>query len=167
MGYPGRMHIDTRHFRSALGWFATGVTIITARRSDGELFGITANSFNSVSLDPPLVLFSLDRRALSLAAFEDAGCFAINVLREEQEELSSLFARQGAAKFANLDYEIWETGAPVLSGTLASFDCRTRSTHDGGDHIIFLGHVVRYRADDHGRPLLYFRGKYSRIHDIH
>ena len=161
------MTFDFRHYRTALGWFATGVTIITARSSAGDLIGITANSFNTVSLDPPLVLFSLDRRALSLPAFEDAGAFAINVLNEDQKELSSLFATQGASKFASIAYEVWDTGAPIIPHTLASFECRTRSTHDGGDHVIFVGHVVRYRADDHGRPLLYFRGKYSRLHDIH
>lgn len=161
------MTFDPRHLRNALGWFATGVTIVTARSSAGELIGITANSFNTVSLDPPLVLFSLGRRALSLPLFEDAGAFAINVLSEDQKELSSVFATQGAAKFDNLAYEVWETGAPILPHTLASFECRTRSTHDGGDHVIFVGHVMRYRSDDHGRPLLYFRGKYSRLHDIH
>lgn len=161
------MTFDPRHYRTALGWFATGVTIITARSSAGDLIGITANSFNTVSLDPPLVLFSLGRRAFSLPAFEDAGAFAINVLSEDQKDLSGLFATQGAAKFSGVEYEIWDTGAPIISGTLASFECRTRSTHDGGDHVIFVGHVVRYRSDDHGKPLLYFRGKYSRLHDIH
>lgn len=161
------MTLDGREFRNALGWFATGVTIITTVTPKGEPIGITANSFNSVSLDPPLVVFSLDRRAFSLAQFQESGVFAINVLCEDQKDLSAAFARAGHPKWDGVKFEIWDTGSPILDGTLASFDCRLHATHDGGDHIVFLGNVLRMRAAPEGRPLLYFRGKYMKIGDIH
>jgi flavin reductase (DIM6/NTAB) family NADH-FMN oxidoreductase RutF len=161
------MTIDNREFRTALGWFATGVTIVTTVTPTGDLVGITANSFNSVSLDPPLVLFSLDRRAYSLKLFEEAGVFAINVLGEDQKELSSTFARAGAPKWDGVRFEVWDTGAPIIEDTLASFDCRVQAVHDGGDHVIFLGRVLRMRSTQEGRPLLYFRGRYNKIGEIH
>lgn len=161
------MTIDNREFRTALGWFATGVTVVTTVTPTGELVGITANSFNSVSLDPPLVLFSLDRRAYSLKLFQEAGVFAINVLDEDQKELSATFARAGAPKWDGVRFEVWDTGAPIIEGTLASFDCRIEAVHDGGDHIIFLGRVLRMRSTHEGRPLLYFRGRYNKIGEIH
>ncbi len=160
------MNVDPKSFRAALGSFATGVTIVTSIKADGSLLGITASSFNSVSLDPPLVLFSLARGAFSLKDFQEAGCFAINVLSEHQRDLSNLFAKARADKWSGVAYETWETGAPILPGSLANLDCRTRSTHDGGDHVIFVGEVVRMEAEAHGRPLLFFRGAYTQIGDI-
>ena len=147
-------------FRSALGMFATGVTIVTARTADGRCVGLTANSFNSVSLDPPLVLFSLHRAAYSLGAFTDGGHFAVNILSETQRELSQRFAKALVDKWSGVDYEIWETGAPILKGCIAAFECRTRALYDGGDHVIFLGEVLRLRCEIEGRPLLYYRGRY-------
>lgn len=155
--------IDAQAFRGALGCFATGITIVTAVSPSGELLGVTANSFNSVSLDPPLVLFSLHRAAYSLGAFAEGGHFAVNILREEQQELSIRFARALGDKWQGIDYEVWSTGAPILSGCLASFECRTRALYDGGDHVIFLGEVLRLRSSSEGRPLLYFRGRYGGI----
>ncbi|MDY0885873.1 flavin reductase family protein [Dongia soli] len=157
------MPIDQREFRAALGHFATGITVVTARAKNGELLGITANSFNSVSLVPPLVLFSLDRRALSLAAFEEAGGFAINVLDDTQSDLSRNFARAMGDKWSGVDYEQWETGSPILTSCLANFDCRTYAIHDGGDHRIFIGEVLRFSAQPEGNPLLYFRGGYAAL----
>ena len=155
--------LDAQVFRSALGCFATGITIVTAVAPTGEPLGVTANSFNSVSLDPPLVLFSLHRAAYSLGAFTEGGHFAVNILREEQRDLSIRFAQAGADKWSGLDYETWSTGAPIITGCLASFECRTRALYDGGDHVIFLGQVLQLRAMDGGRPLLYFRGRYRAI----
>jgi flavin reductase (DIM6/NTAB) family NADH-FMN oxidoreductase RutF len=155
--------IDAQAFRTALGCFATGITVVTAVSPSGELLGVTANSFNSVSLDPPLVLFSLHRAAYSLGAFAEGGHFAVNILREEQQELSVRFARPLGDKWRGIEYEVWSTGAPILSGCLASFECRTRALYDGGDHVIFLGEVLRLRSSGEGRPLLYFRGRYSGI----
>jgi flavin reductase (DIM6/NTAB) family NADH-FMN oxidoreductase RutF len=157
--------LDAQAFRTALGCFATGITIVTAVAPAGEPLGVTANSFNSVSLDPPLVLFSLHRAAYSLGAFAEGGHFAVNILREEQRDLSIRFAQAGGDKWSGLDYETWSTGAPIITGCLAAFECRTRALYDGGDHVIFLGQVLRLRATDGGRPLLYFRGRYRTISD--
>lgn len=163
MGLDGdAMTIDPRMFRDTLGCFATGVTIVTSVAPDGELLGITANSFNSVSLDPPLVLFSLHRRAFSLPAFEQAGFFAINVLRDSQKRLSNVFAKALVDKWSGVDYEIWESGCPILTDCLASFECETQATHDGGDHVIFIGKVKRMSCND-GAPLLYYRGSYCSL----
>jgi len=160
------MSFDARSFRQALGCFATGITVVTSVGLDGEYLGFTANSFNSVSLDPPLVLFSLDRGAYSLKAFEAAGVFAINILREDQEAVSIAFARALSNKWDGVRTEIWQTGSPILIDALASFDCETTSMHDGGDHVIFVGRVLRLRAGVDGRPLLYFRGAYRQINEV-
>ena len=160
------MSFDPRSFRQALGCFATGITVVTSVGLDGEYLGFTANSFNSVSLDPPLVLFSLDRGAYSLKAFEAAGVFAINILREDQEAVSIAFARALSNKWEGVRTEIWQTGSPILVDALASFDCETISMHDGGDHVIFVGRVLRLRAGVDGRPLLYFRGAYRQINEL-
>ena len=153
--------LDYQAFRTALGCFATGITVVTAVGPSGELLGITANSFNSVSLEPPLVLFSLHRAAYSLGAFSDGGYFAVNVLREDQRDLSARFAQALVDKWGGVAYERWDTGCPILLGCLANFECRTRSLYDGGDHVIFLGEVLRLRCDPTGRPLLYFLGAYG------
>ncbi|HXV25064.1 MAG TPA: flavin reductase family protein [Alphaproteobacteria bacterium] len=155
--------LDPQAFRLALGCFTTGITVVTAVAPSGEFLGITANSFNSVSLDPPLVLFSLHRAAYSLGAFTDGGHFAVNILAEDQQELSIRFARALGDKWSGIDYEVWETGAPILKGCLASFECRTRALYDGGDHVIFLGEVLNLRTAGKGRPLLYFRGSYRSL----
>ena len=155
--------LDSLSFRSALGCFATGITIVTALTPSGEPLGLTANSFNSVSLDPPLVLFSLNRAAYSLGSFQEGGHFAVNVLRENQRDLSARFATTSIDKWSGVDFETWETGCPILAGSLAIFECRTRALHDGGDHVIFLGEVLRLRCDLGGRPLVYFRGVYRAL----
>jgi len=155
------MSLDSKEFRFALGNFPTGVTVITSVADSGELLGATANSFSSVSLDPPLVLFSLDRGAYSLDAYLNAGVFAVNVLSEAQQDLSNRFARALEDKWVGVDYETWETGSPILPGTLASFDCRVWNTYDGGDHVIFVGEVLRMSRDTDAHPLVFFRGQYG------
>jgi len=155
--------IEQTDFRDALGCFGTGVTIITARTAEGELLGVTASSFNSVSLDPPLVLFSLHKKAYSLPAYLKASGFAVNVLTQGQEEMSNRFARALEDKWANTDYDTWETGSPILPGCLANFDCETSATYEGGDHMIFLGRVLRMRCHPKGEPLMFYRGGYSRL----
>jgi flavin reductase (DIM6/NTAB) family NADH-FMN oxidoreductase RutF len=155
--------LDPEAFRHALGHFATGITIVTAVAPSGELLGVTANSFNSVSLDPPLVLFSLHRAAYSLGAFTEGGHFAVNILREDQQEMSVRFAKALNDKWNGVEYEVWETGAPILKNCLAVFECRTRALYDGGDHVIFLGEVLRLRCAGDGRPLLYFRAGYRAL----
>lgn len=155
--------IDTLDFRQGLGCFATGVTIVTTLDPRGRPVGITANSFNSVSLDPPLVLFSLGRHAYSLIAFLSTHHFAVNVLRDSQRDLSDRFARASLEKWHDVDYESWDSGCPIIPDSAASFECRIRYTHDGGDHVIFVGEVERMRCDADARPLLFFKGRYAAI----
>jgi flavin reductase (DIM6/NTAB) family NADH-FMN oxidoreductase RutF len=153
--------IDARAFRDALGCFATGVTVITTAGARGEPIGITANSFSSVSLDPPLILFSLGRYAYSLKSFLSTHHFAVNILHEGQEEISKRFAEASADKWAGIKYEIWDCGCPILSDALASFECHIRHTYHGGDHVILVGEVIRMRANCEERPLLFLRGRYG------
>ncbi|MDX2264840.1 MAG: flavin reductase family protein [Hyphomicrobiales bacterium] len=154
------MSLEPREFRNALGYFTTGVTIITAVGARGQFLGITANSFSSVSLDPPLVLFSLDRRALSLADFLSTGHFAVNVLSAEQRELSSRFAKAMTDKWSGVDYDIWDHGCPILKGSHAVFECSIAYTYAGGDHVILVGEVQRYAVDPKHQPLVFYRGQY-------
>lgn len=157
------MPMDSREFRDGLGCFATGITIITAKGQRDEVVGFTASSFNAVSLDPPLILFSLGRKAYSLRAFLSTDYFAVNVLREGQEELSNRFAKALGDKWAGIEFETWDAGCPILKDALAKFECKTRYTHEGGDHVIFVGEVVRMSADLEGKPLLFYRGAYRGI----
>jgi flavin reductase (DIM6/NTAB) family NADH-FMN oxidoreductase RutF len=154
---------EGRAFREALGWFATGVTIITTRGAAGALVGFTANSFTSISLEPPLVLFSLNRGAGCLKTFEACSHFAINVLAEDQTALSSRFASPTEAKWDGVAVALGKTGSPVLGGALAVFECAVHATHDGGDHRIFIGRVLGMRAAANGKPLLFSRGSYREI----
>ena len=154
-------NFDARELRNALGTFATGVTIITARNRTGKLVGLTANSFTSVSLQPPLVLWSASLYADSLSAFQEGSHFVVNVLAADQSELSNRFARKHEDKFAEVDHIIPECGAPVLIGAAAHFECRNEYRHYGGDHIIFIGHVERF-AYTTKPTLLFCRGKYMR-----
>ena len=153
---------DVQDYRKALGTFATGVTVITTM-SGGAPFGFTANSFCSVSLDPPLLLFCLDRGSYSYDHFAKAKHFAVNVLTEAQEDVSAHFARPSEDKWRHVGYELCSVGCPVFDDMLALFECRTHAVHDGGDHIIVVGEVVRFCHEAEGDPLLYYRGRYARI----
>ena len=150
---------DTRQLRNALGRFPTGVTVITTRTPDGKLEGLTANSFSALSLDPPLVLWSIRRNALSLPGFLASGHFAINVLGVGQSDLSQRFATPNENKYGGLVYEEGLGGSPVLDGVLASFECETQSTIDGGDHVLFVGRVHKVSYHD-GEPLIFNAGRY-------
>jgi flavin reductase (DIM6/NTAB) family NADH-FMN oxidoreductase RutF len=133
---------DSAHFRQALSQFATGVTVITTRLSDGSFRGLTASSFNSVSLDPPLVLWSLGARANSLPVFSGNSHYVINVLAAGQEELALRFSRRSVENpFEGIDYELSRTGLPILKGVTAWFECHNRSRYPEGDHVIFVGEV--------------------------
>ena len=157
--------IDPMRFRGALGLFATGVTIVTAHHPGAGLIGITANSFNSVSLNPPLVLFSVANTARSLRAFLEAPGFAVNVLRKDQKGLSGRFARQGEDKWNGVPYVPGRFGAPILPETMAAFDCVHYAQYEGGDHLIIVGRVVAMEHDVQGEPLLYFGGRYRTLSD--
>ena len=150
-------------YRSALGTFATGVTVITTMTGSGAPVGFTANSFCSVSLEPPLLLFCLDRGSYSFNHFEKTGHFAVNVLTELQEDVSAHFARPSEDKWRHVGYEICSVGCPVFADALAVFECKTNAVHEGGDHIIVVGEVVRFSHQADGDPLLYYRGRYARI----
>ena len=152
---------NPRELRNALGSFGTGVTIITTRTKSGYMTGMTANSFTSVSLNPPLVLWSSSLYANSLPAFQESSHFVVNILAHDQIELSNKFAKSIEDKFNDVDHIIPESGAPVLIGSAAHFECRNEFRHYGGDHIIFIGHVERFAYTD--KPtLLFCRGKYMR-----
>lgn len=151
---------DSREFRNALGNFATGVTIVTAKGENGELVGVTASSFNSVSLEPPLILWSLDRNSTSLQTIEAASHFCVHILSDAQADECMTFAKSGVDKFAAFDCEEGLGGAPLFEGCLARFECRNVVHHDGGDHVIIVGEVERFETQD-GDPLLFFRGKLS------
>lgn len=154
--------IDPIQFRRALGNFATGVTIITAQNESGEKVGVTANSFNSVSLDPPLVLWSIDKKSSSFNIFEESSHFAVNILSASQIELSNKFARRNVDKFAEVKYQSGAGFAPVLENCSAVFECERHQIVDGGDHWIMLGKVVNFY--DEGRsPLVYHQGAYSSV----
>ena len=149
-----------RRFRDAMAQFATGVTIVTARAPDESFVGFTANSFNSVSLDPPLVIWSLARRSRSLAAFEGAERYAVNVLAHDQIELARRFSKPHADRFAGVDFRRGEAGAPLIEGCVAWLECRHHALHPAGDHMLFVGEVeaCAYRA---AAPLLWHGGRYQ------
>jgi len=152
---------DPRVLRRALGNFATGVTIVTAS-AEGRQVGLTANSFNSVSLDPPLILWSIAKQSGSYTVFQAATHFAVNILAEDQLALSNQFARPSAERFANVAYRPGVGGCMLLEGTSANFQCETFQMLEGGDHWILIGKVVAF--EDHGRsPLLYHQGSYATV----
>ena len=154
--------IDPRDFRNALGTYATGVTIITAADAAGKPYGLTCNSFTSVSLNPPLVLWSLVIYSQSMNVFQNASHFAVNVLGASQKPLASRFAKSSDSKFEGVDWTPGLGGAPLLPGSVANFQCRTVDRYYGGDHVIFLGAVESYRYDG-SEALLFARGGYGRF----
>jgi len=160
------MTLDPREFRNTLGLFVTGVTIVTTRSVQGEKVGVTANSFNSLSLDPPLILWSLGRKAASLPAFEGSGCFAVHILRQDQIELSNRFAKSGTDKFAGIETARGLNGLPILTDCAARLECRTYNRHAAGDHVIFVGEVMEMESDPSAEPLLYHGGRYARLDDM-
>lgn len=155
---------DARTLRDALGCFATGVTVVTTFEENGDPVGLTANSFTSVSLDPPLLLVCIAKSSGSLKALEKADHFAVNVLHIGQQPASQLFSQPGENRFRQTPWQRGKHDAPLLSNALANFECRRHQLHDGGDHIILVGEVVRATFDPRRDPLLYFRGKYRRLH---
>ena len=155
---------DARTFRDALGCFATGVTVVTAMCPDGSPIGLTANSFTSVSLDPPMLLVCIANTAGSAPFLRDAERFAVNVLQIGQQPTSNRFAGKGEDRFGVTPWEVGEYGTPVLTGSLSSFECSRDAVHDGGDHFILVGRVLKAIFEPRRDPLLYFRGKYRKLH---
>jgi flavin reductase (DIM6/NTAB) family NADH-FMN oxidoreductase RutF/pimeloyl-ACP methyl ester carboxylesterase len=155
---------DARTLRDAMGCFATGVTIITAHGPDGKPIGLTANSFTSVSLDPPLLLVCIANNAGSAEVLRVADSFAVNVLQIGQQPVSNLFAGKGEDRFAGTRWEVGEYGAPILPSSLGIFECKRHALHEAGDHFLLVGQVEKASFEPRRDPLLYFRGKYRRLH---
>jgi flavin reductase (DIM6/NTAB) family NADH-FMN oxidoreductase RutF len=150
---------DAQELRRVMGMFATGVTVLTTRDAQGRPYGLTANAVTSLSLDPPLLIICIDKRAETHPHFFDSRCFVVNILAEDQAELSAHFAKSGGEKFGTLPFSTNQDGVPVLEGTLAHVECRIVETYDGGDHVIHIGEVQNAEVRG-GRPLLFFQGKY-------
>jgi len=155
---------DPRTLRDALGCFATGVTVVTCLGADGNPAGLTVNSFTSVSLDPPLLLVCLHKMAASATALTEASHFAVNVLQTGQQPASIRFATRDEDRFGATPWACGEAGAPILEDSLGVFECERYSVHDGGDHHILIGQVVKASFDGSLDPLLFFRGRYRRLH---
>lgn len=152
--------IDPAEFRQVMGHWLTGVTVITAG-DGGEPIGMAANSFTSVSLDPPLVLFCAGKSSSTWPRIEASGAFAVNLLAGDQEEVSRLMATKDADRFASVGYRPGVTGSPILNGTLAYLDCQIEAKHDAGDHVLVVGRVVDLGVHHEGAPLAFFRGGYG------
>ena len=161
---PGANHaIDPVRLRRAFGLYTTGVTIITAVHPKQGPVGITANSFSSVSREPPLLLFSLSRQSFTLQSLLESPGFAVNILQDGQRALSHRFATAGGDKCSGLGWRTGVHGAPILAGTIAAFECAHHAQYDGGDHLIVVGRVLALEADAAGAPLLYFHSRYRSI----
>ena len=160
-GQDGEAVICQMGLRSALAQFATGVAVITTATSDQVNVGLTVNSFSSVSLSPPLILWSLAKKSQNLKWFEDSRAFAVNVLTTSQVEISNRFARPVDDRFRDIDWKPGIDAVPLISGCVATFECRTRHIIDGGDHRIFIGEVVRFDSDS-ADPLLFLNSRYHR-----
>ncbi|GAB2848694.1 flavin reductase family protein [Pseudoduganella ginsengisoli] len=153
---------DSLHFRQALSQFATGVTVITTRLEDGSFRGLTASSFNSVSLDPPLVLWSLGTSANSLPIFSGNSHYVINVLNADQAHLAKLFSRRTDDPWEGVEYELSRTGMPILKGAIAWFECHNRSRYPEGDHVIFVGEVEECAIAPQ-EPLIFHGGQFGKL----
>jgi flavin reductase (DIM6/NTAB) family NADH-FMN oxidoreductase RutF len=153
---------EMKKFRRCLGKFATGVAVVTCTDDDGRPYGITANSFSSVSLEPRLILWNIAKVSNSLQAFLDADYFAINILSRDQQDLSSHFAKSDHTLFDAIRIDRSEQNVPLIPGALAWFECRTHQIHDCGDHYIIIGEVVSFESTA-AAPLLFFSGNYAAI----
>ena len=162
----GVPNFSQKEFRASLAMFATGVTIVTARTPAGELVGLTANSFNSVSLNPPLVLWSLSQAASSMAALTTGSHYAINILAADQKELAERFSSKRADRWQGVAFTDGLAGAPLLTGAVASFECFNRSRYEEGDHVIFVGEVERCNHRAGAAPLLFHGGKFYTEHPL-
>lgn len=160
------MGLDPHEFRRLMGNWATGVTVVTMPTESG-LWGMTANSFTSISLEPTLVLVSVDRVTRTIGHLERSGAWAVNILAEDQEQLSRIFAMKEDSEertLARVSYRLGKSGAPLIDGCLATIECQTWATYDGGDHVLFLGEVQDAEVSESAeRPLLFYHGRYARL----
>lgn len=160
---PPSQNFSCRDFRGALGRFATGVTIVTALATDGRPIGVTVSSFNSVSLDPPLILWSLSLNSPNLAAFQAASHYAINVLSSGQQDLSNRFAARIPDRFSDVPLSTGLGGVPLLKNCCAWFECTSEAHYPGGDHLIFVGRVARFAEEGEQSPLIFYNGRYAQL----
>lgn len=157
------MGVGKDEFRAALGRFASGVTVVTTHdNKENRPLGITVSAFCSVSLEPPLVLISIDKGAYIHDYLKDFGAFGVNILTEEQEKLSNLFASRENDKFKDISYTVGQLGVPLLENVLVNMECKTVHAYEGGDHTIFIGEVITSSVSDE-KPLLYFYGGYGKL----
>jgi len=154
--------MDQRQFRDALGAFTTGICVVTTRTAGGADIGLTANSFNSVSLDPPMILWSLANTSSSAPAFHAAQHFGIHVLASNQDHVSAQFAKKGIDRFQGIAFRRSDTGIPLLEDCAAWFECRSVHKYTGGDHTIFVGEVISFYRNDR-RPLVFYGGRYATV----
>jgi flavin reductase (DIM6/NTAB) family NADH-FMN oxidoreductase RutF len=162
MNQPYQPSFDPRRLRDALGDYATGVAVVTARGADGQPVGVTINSFASVSLEPPLVLWSLGLHSPSLAVFESCSHYSVNILAADQAEFSQRFAQSQSDKFAGIALKVGAGDTPLLPGCCAWFECRNERRHAGGDHVILVGYVERFERQDKS-PLIFHGGRYRML----
>ena len=155
------MSFSTRQFRNALGSFTTGVTIVTTTDNNGTPFGLTVNSFASVSLDPPLILWSIGKDSNSFDVFNISSHFAIHVLYSDQQQLSALFASKNEHKFNGMNWSRGNNGSPILDEYISCFECTTEFRYPGGDHVILVGRVSHFDIKNDNNPLLYHKGEYK------
>lgn len=158
------MAITKEEFRAALGRFASGVTVVTTKDNSGKLFGITVSAFCSVSLEPPLVLVCIEKRAGSHHAFQESEAFVVNILSEAQQSVSNHFASHIDDKFADFEYNLGIADLPVLNNCLANLECRLHQVSEGGDHTIFIGEIEKATITE-TNPLVYWHSKYREIKD--
>ena len=157
------MSLDSREFRNAVGRFATGVCVITTQPANGKPMGMTVNSFTSVSLEPALVLWSLQNNSECFPVYGNAANWAVNILADDQLELSNQYSKKGQHNLAEAHYHIGVSGVPILHGALASFECSTWQRYDGGDHQLLVGQVEAMSTRPTGRPLLFYAGSYGEL----
>lgn len=153
-------NVDIRELRTCFGKFATGITVITALAPDGTKIGLTVNSFSSLSLDPPMILWSLDKKSKNMQAMKAAPHFAVNVLASDQIDISNVFARTSDDKFAGIKLIESKCELPLLEGTVAHLECKLINIIEGGDHLIFIGHVEHFDVKNK-KPLLFTNGQYA------
>ena len=158
------MAITKEEFRHALGKFASGVTVVTTKDKTGKLFGITVSAFCSVSLEPPLILVCIEKDTGSHHAFGQSGAFVVNILHEDQEEISNRFASHPANKFAEISYHLGIEDLPVLDNVLVNLECRLHNSYEGGDHTIFVGEIERATISEE-KPLVYWHGDYRNLNN--
>ncbi len=158
------MPIDKTELRRVMGHFPTGVTVVTTVSRAGKLYGLTANSFTSVSLVPPLVLVCVDKRAESYQCFEESKCYTVNFLADDQEDISRRFATTGMDKFEGVGYRMGANQAPILNGVLAYLECKVVGAYEGGDHTIYVGEIEQAETRE-AKPLLFYRGGYRSLAD--